>query len=295
MNSYKFSLFAIACFAMVPSPFAWSNGINPPQPNIGPVTAVCTARADGRRQEFLRASIINDDGTGETIAFQHGTVYERIALSALQTIALTSAKSDLDGYAAASWRRANSDHEETGMVRIRSKVRTFGLAGFTSAAKRVSIDLSACKAIEFAPLGGGAGAVAPSRFPPPVELQVFFDPRQSNLTVDAIAAIDREIDKIRASTQNEQSALVLVTAHADPVEVGSQAASQHLSERRADAARAYLVSKGIPVDAIETLGMGKTQPVEGLVCRQTDTRQLSACHQPNRRVEIEVKRQVTKR
>lgn len=124
---------------------------------------------------------------------------------------------------------------------------------------------------------------------------MLFDPRQSNLTVDAIAAIDREIDKIRAWTQDKKSTLVLVTGHADPVEVGSQAASQPLSEHRADAVRAYLLSKGIPVDAIETLGMGKTQPVEGLVCRQTDMGQLSACFQPNRRVEIEIKREITKR
>lgn len=151
MNSCKLSLFAIACFAMVPSSYAWSNGINPPQPTTGPVTAVCTERADGRRQEFLRATILNDDGTGETLAFHHGTVYERIEMSALQTLALTSAKSDPDGYATATWRRARSDHEETGMVRIRSKARTFGLAGFTSAGKRVSIDLSACKSVEFAP------------------------------------------------------------------------------------------------------------------------------------------------
>ena len=60
--------------------------------------------------------------------------------------------------------------------------------------------------------------------------------------------------------------LVLVTGHTDPI--GSQEYNQKLSERRADAVRNYLVSKGIAKDRIETLGMGETQPIPGLVCNQ---------------------------
>ena len=39
--------------------------------------------------------------------------------------------------------------------------------------------------------------------------------------------------------------------------------NQKLSERRADAVRDYLVSKGVPKDKIETLGMGKTAAGSG--------------------------------
>jgi len=81
--------------------------------------------------------------------------------------------------------------------------------------------------------------------------------------------------------------LVLVTGHTD--RIGSQAYNQKLSERRADAVRNYLVSKGVPRDKIETLGMGKTQPVPGVVCNMKAMKELIACLAPNRRVEVEVK------
>jgi len=57
----------------------------------------------------------------------------------------------------------------------------------------------------------------------------------------------------------------------------------------ADAVRDYLVSKGVPKDKIETLGMGKTQPVPGVVCKQKNMKELIACYAPDRRVEVEVK------
>ena len=81
--------------------------------------------------------------------------------------------------------------------------------------------------------------------------------------------------------------LVLVTGHTD--RIGTQQYNQKLSERRADAVRDYLVSKGVPSDKIETLGMGKTQPVPGVVCNQKALKELIACLAPNRRVEVEVK------
>ena len=84
--------------------------------------------------------------------------------------------------------------------------------------------------------------------------------------------------------------LVLVTGHTD--RIGSQAYNQKLSERRANAVRDYLVSKGVARDKIETLGMGKTQPVPGVVCNQAypkERKALIECLAPNRRVEVEVK------
>ncbi|MDR2243794.1 MAG: OmpA family protein, partial [Burkholderiales bacterium] len=81
--------------------------------------------------------------------------------------------------------------------------------------------------------------------------------------------------------------LVLITGHAD--RIGSDAYNQGLSERRAETVRAYLVSKGVPTDRIESLGMGKTQPVTHTKCRQTNRQQLINCLAPDRRVELEVK------
>lgn len=106
------------------------------------------------------------------------------------------------------------------------------------------------------------------------------------------AAIDNEvISKLRNVTRLE---LVLVTGHTD--RIGTQAYNQRLSERRANSVRDYLVSRGVPRDKIETLGMGKTQPVPGVVCNQPypqQRRALIECLAPNRRVEVEVKGDAT--
>jgi len=51
----------------------------------------------------------------------------------------------------------------------------------------------------------------------------------------------------------------------------------------------------VPKDKIETLGMGKTQPLPGVVCNMTAMKELIACLQPNRRVEVEVKGEAVRR
>jgi OOP family OmpA-OmpF porin len=86
--------------------------------------------------------------------------------------------------------------------------------------------------------------------------------------------------------------LVLVTGHTD--RIGTTKYNQKLSERRADAVRDYLVSLGIARDKIETLGMGETQPLPGVVCNQKQLKALIACLAPNRRVEVEVKGEGTR-
>ena len=97
----------------------------------------------------------------------------------------------------------------------------------------------------------------------------------------------RSTTRSSRSCQVQKLELVLVTGHTD--RIGTQQYNQRLSERRADAVRDYLVSKGVPKDRIETLGMGKTQPVPGVVCNQKNMKELIACLAPNRRVEVEVK------
>ena len=65
--------------------------------------------------------------------------------------------------------------------------------------------------------------------------------------------------------------------------------------QKVNASRDYLVSKGVPRDKIETLGMGKTQPIPGVVCKQKNMKELIACYAPLRRVEVEVKGEATRR
>ena len=128
--------------------------------------------------------------------------------------------------------------------------------------------------------------------PPPPQVQkirlaskALFDFDKAVLKPEGKAAIDSEIISKLSGVQKLE--LVLVTGHTDPI--GTQAYNQKLSERRADAVRDYLVSKGIAKDKIETLGMGKTQPVPGVVCKQKNMKELIACYAPDRRVEVEVK------
>jgi OOP family OmpA-OmpF porin len=121
--------------------------------------------------------------------------------------------------------------------------------------------------------------------------KALFDFDKAVLKPEGMAAIDSEvISKLKDVNKLE---LVLVTGHTD--RIGTQAYNQALSERRANAVRDYLVSKGVAKDKIETLGMGKTQPVPGVVCNQPypkERKALIECLAPNRRVEVEVKGEI---
>jgi OOP family OmpA-OmpF porin len=79
--------------------------------------------------------------------------------------------------------------------------------------------------------------------------------------------------------------VVVATGHTD--RIGSMAYNDRLSMRRAQAVKAYLVSKGVPADRIYTEGKGKRQPVT-TGCNQRNRKALIACLAPDRRVEVEV-------
>jgi OOP family OmpA-OmpF porin len=78
---------------------------------------------------------------------------------------------------------------------------------------------------------------------------------------------------------------VNVNGHAD--RLGGSQYNQKLSEKRAEAVRAYLVSKGADGGKIEVFGFGKTLPVKS--CPDARDRKAAIeCLAPNRRVQIEV-------
>ena len=121
--------------------------------------------------------------------------------------------------------------------------------------------------------------------------KALFDFDKAVLKPEGKSALDSEvIDKLKDVTKLE---LVLVTGHTD--RIGTQEYNQRLSERRANTVRDYLVSRGVARDKIETLGMGKTQPIPGVVCNQKNMKELIECLAPNRRVEVEVKGEAVKR
>ena len=95
-----------------------------------------------------------------------------------------------------------------------------------------------------------------------------------------------KLDLVVARTKQINLEVVLAVGHTDWI--GSKGYNQKLSERRAQAVKAYLVSKGVPADRVHASGMGELQPVATNCKGVTPNRDLISCLQPDRRVEVEV-------
>lgn len=102
----------------------------------------------------------------------------------------------------------------------------------------------------------------------------FFDFDKSVLKADGKAKLDDLAGKVKAINLE----VIIAVGHTDSV--GSDAYNQKLSVKRADAVKAYLITKGIEKNRVYTEGKGEKQPVAD---NKTD-----AGRSKNRRVEIEV-------
>ncbi len=76
--------------------------------------------------------------------------------------------------------------------------------------------------------------------------------------------------------------VVMATGYTD--RVGAAAYNQRLSERRAEAVKAYLVAQGVPADKVQTEGKGSADAV--VTCE--NGKGLIQCLAPNRRAVVEV-------
>ncbi|HET7669002.1 MAG TPA: OmpA family protein [Burkholderiales bacterium] len=110
-----------------------------------------------------------------------------------------------------------------------------------------------------------------------------FEFNKATLTGEAKKKLDNEV--IAKLRDIGQIRYIVVNGHAD--RLGSPQYNQRLSERRAEAVRAYLVSKGVDTSKVETLGFGKTLP-EKSCPDQKDRKALIECLAPNRRVVVEI-------
>ncbi len=132
--------------------------------------------------------------------------------------------------------------------------------------------------------------VAPAPAPAKMALQ------KLNFSADALFAFNQSVlkpegkamlDDLVRELKGAQYDAVLVTGHTD--RFGRTEYNQKLSERRANAVRDYLVSRGIPADRIKAAGKGKAQPVtKAGDCPGGRTAKVIACLQPDRRVDVEV-------
>ena len=103
----------------------------------------------------------------------------------------------------------------------------------------------------------------------------------ADLTAEGRNRLDKVVGSLTAKQlENKQ---IEITGYTD--RIGPETYNQTLSERRAQAVRDYLVSKGLPADAISTQGLGAAKPVVG--CEGERGAQLIDCLAPNRRTEIE--------
>jgi OOP family OmpA-OmpF porin len=110
-----------------------------------------------------------------------------------------------------------------------------------------------------------------------------FEFNKATLTPHAREVLDREV----VAKLKDLGAVryVNVNGHAD--RLGSAQYNQRLSEKRAEAVRGYLLSKGVPGDKVETFGFGKTSPAKS--CPDQKSRKaLIECLAPNRRVVVEI-------
>lgn len=110
-----------------------------------------------------------------------------------------------------------------------------------------------------------------------------FEFDKSRLTQVATDKLDREI--VVRFGEFQVIRFINVNGHAD--RLGSAQYNQKLSERRAEAVKAYLVKQGAEASKIETYGFGKTLQVKSCP-DQKNRKALIECLQPNRRVVVEV-------
>jgi OOP family OmpA-OmpF porin len=128
-------------------------------------------------------------------------------------------------------------------------------------------------------------APAPKPAPQPVVEKVslkagaLFDVNKADLK----PAGKSELDTLAAKLKDTQIEQITVTGHTDSA--GSKQLNQGLSERRAEAVKAYLVSKGLDGNRIDTKGAGDTQPIA--------SNKTADGRAQNRRVEIDIRAQRT--
>ena len=144
---------------------------------------------------------------------------------------------------------------------------------------------------------------APEVIPPPPERVVAAPapapavPRHVSFDADALFAFNSYVirpegsaalDKFAEELHRTRYDQVYVTGHAD--RIGSRTYNMNLSRQRAEAVRAYLVSRGgIDEGKIDAQGKGESEPVTTVgQCGKGRSAAVIACLQPDRRVDLEV-------
>ena len=115
-----------------------------------------------------------------------------------------------------------------------------------------------------------------------LSLDTLFDFDSATLKADADTALDALAHQIGQA--NYQT--VDIVGHAD--RIGAPLYNQRLSERRAQAVRAYLATHGVDESKISFSGVGSSDPATGTQCKGLRGARLISCLQPDRYAEVTV-------
>lgn len=116
-----------------------------------------------------------------------------------------------------------------------------------------------------------------------VEKSALFDTNSAVLKTRSVPELDELVAILRDAASHGP---VIVVGHTD--RLGSDKLNQRLSERRANAVRDYLVSRGVDPTRVTAEGRGRLQPVtDPGACDRLKGKALRTCLAPDRRVEIE--------
>jgi peptidoglycan-associated lipoprotein len=102
----------------------------------------------------------------------------------------------------------------------------------------------------------------------------YFDYDKNDIRSDAQAVLTQNASAIKAILNDFPSASIVIEGHCD--ERGSAEYNLGLGDRRASAAKEFLLGLGVPADRLKTISYGKERPQ----CTDSD----EACWQKNRRV-----------
>ena len=196
------------------------------------------------------------------------------ATAALATAAGAQVKAANGGNVIDNWQNGTGEH----VWKNGTNELCWRDANWTPATAAVGCDGALQPAPAVAP---APAAVAPAPAPAPAvaskvtfAADAFFDFDKAVLKPEGKAKLDDVASKVKDINLE----VVIAVGHTDSI--GSDAYNQKLSVRRAEAVKAYLVSKGIAKDRVYTEGKGKKQPV-------ADNKTAEG-RAKNRRVEIEV-------
>ncbi|WP_231583557.1 OmpA family protein [Rufibacter radiotolerans] len=223
----------------------------------------------GKAEVALLQFEVPDVWKGKTIStFAQGKVFDAVSKKPLKA---TVQVYDLDSTGVISQQVSSdgSSGEYTIVLNQKQRYALFVTApGHVLESRHISAtSTSAPLALDFylQPVNKGAKAVLSN---------IFFDTGKAELRSESRTELDKLFQFLRANPKIK----VEIAGHTD--NVGQAAANQKLSEARAKAVVAYLVSKGAPATLFQAKGYGQTQPAAPNTSEEN--RQL------NRRIELRI-------